>query len=256
MRILITNDDGIQSPGLEALVKVLSPNHEVIVAAPASQQSAKSHAITVRERVYVDQYLPLQEKYGVKALAIGGTPADTVKLYLEGILQEDPALMPDLVISGINDGSNLGTDVIYSGTIGAASEGYIHHIAAIAISLDYEAEISFEYVAQELAKHLPKLLAQYEHKLLLNINFPKKLNEEPQWIWCTQGIREYHNAYLEHHDEDGRLYYLVGGTPRDNGNNEFSDIVANLQGHITVTPLSLDRTKVKFLASRKGKILE
>ena len=143
MRILITNDDGIQSPGLEALVKVLHKEHEVIVAAPASQQSAKAHAITVRERLYVEEYAPLQDAYGIKALAISGTPADTVKLYVEGIIQRNPALKPDLVISGINDGSNVGTDILYSGTIGAATEGYVQGVNGLAVSLDYNAEYDF-----------------------------------------------------------------------------------------------------------------
>ena len=118
IRILISNDDGIQSPGIEALVKVLHKEHKVIIAAPVTQQSAMAHALTVRKRLYVEHYAPLEEKYGVEALMVSGTPTDCVKLYMEGIAKEKI----DLVISGINNGSNLGTDILYSGTLGAALE--------------------------------------------------------------------------------------------------------------------------------------
>ncbi len=247
MRILISNDDGIQSPGIEALVKALHQHHEVIVAAPATQQSAKAHAITVRERLYVDEYKPLQEKYGVKAYAIGGTPADTVKLYMEGIIRRQPELMPDLVLSGINDGSNIGTDIMYSGTIGAATEGYVQRISAIAVSLDYNAEYSFDQVAEMLVARLPELCATSDERILLNVNFPKKLTESPKWLWCRQGIRDYANAYQPQQDEDGRLYYVVGGGPLDNGNDEETDVMTIADGNIAITPLQLDRTKLDGL---------
>lgn len=247
MRILITNDDGIQSPGLEALVKVLHKEHEVIVAAPASQQSAKAHAITVRERLYVEEYAPLQEAYGIKALAISGTPADTVKLYVEGIIQRNSALKPDLVISGINDGSNVGTDILYSGTIGAATEGYVQGVNGLAVSLDYNAEYDFEVVAKEIAARLYLLFPVGCGKTLLNINFPKRLAQQPKWLWCRQGVRDYANAYQPHHDENGRLYYVVGGGPLDGGNPEDTDVMVTLAGNIAVTPLQLERTKYENL---------
>ena len=247
MRILISNDDGIRAPGLEALVRALCLNHEVIVAAPASQQSAKAHAITVRERLYVDEYMPLQERYGVKAYAIGGTPADTVKLYMEGIIRRRSELMPDLVISGINDGSNIGTDILYSGTIGAATEGYVQSISAIAVSLDYNAQYSFDQVADMLLSKLPDLFKPGQKRTLLNINFPKKLAANPKWLWCRQGIRDYANAYQPQQDEDGRTYYVVGGGPLDNGNDDDTDVMTIAGGNIAITPLQLDRTKLEGL---------
>ena len=254
MRILLSNDDGIQSPGIEALVKALSGEHEVVVVAPAAQQSAMSQAITVRERLYVEHYKPLEEKYGIKAFAITGTPADTVKLYLEAIV-EGPEAMPDVVISGINDGANIGTDIIYSGTVGAATEGFVHRISAIAISLNYFPELSFDFVAGELAKHLDELMALSDKPQLLNINFPQKLGEDQHWYWCTQGTRDYNNVYEPYKDEAGKLYYTVGGTPFDDGNEAFTDIAAVNGGLITITPLKLDRTCGHFLKEHKGKIL-
>ena len=242
MRILITNDDGIQSAGLEALVRALHKEHQIVVAAPAAQQSAKAHAITVRERLYVDEYAPLRDAYHIQALAIGGTPADTVKLYMEGIIKRDPALKPDLVISGINDGSNVGTDILYSGTIGAATEGYVQGIAALAVSLDYHAEYAFDVVAEEIAARLPQLFPMDCGRKLLNINFPKKMSEQAKWLWCRQGVRDYANAYQPQHDENGKLYYVVGGGPLDGGNSGDTDVMAVASGNIAVTPLQLERT--------------
>lgn len=242
MRILITNDDGIQSSGIEALVNALYKEHEVVVSAPANQQSAKSHAITVRSRLYVTEYTPLQEKYGIKALAVGGTPADAVKLYVEGMASADER--PDLVISGINDGSNAGTDLLYSGTVGAATEGFVQGINAIAVSLDYNAEIDFDFVAKALIAKLPALLQRAEaEKKLFNINFPKKIAQDCKWICCRQGIRDYNNAYQSARDEEGRLYYTVGGTPIDTGNTEDTDVFVTEHGHIAVSSLKLEKTR-------------
>lgn len=253
MRILISNDDGVQSAGIAALVKALYREHEIIVAAPAGQQSAKAHAITVRDKLYVEPYEPLQEKYGIKALAITGTPADTVKLYLEGILQGKAAEMPELVLSGINDGSNVGTDLLYSGTVGAAAEGFVHGIQSIAVSLDYHAEHSFDEVAELFKQMLPTLLQASKRKQLLNVNFPVKLQKPYRWYWSAQGVRDYDNAYVPQRDEAGKLYYTVGGTPLDVGNVEGSDVMVSKRGQISVTPLMLNKTDWKFLEGCFGK---
>ena len=257
MKILISNDDGVQSPGIEALVKVLCREHEVIVAAPASQQSAKAHAITVGKPIYIDEYKPLMDRYGIKAYSIGGTPADSVKLYLEGVLDNNEALFPDLVISGINDGSNLGTDLIYSGTVGAAKEGFIHNIRAIAVSLSYRPIMTFDEAAAELAKKLPVILGmeREENEYLLNINFPVKLAENYQWLWAYQGIRNYENAYIPKTDPDGRTYYIVEGDIIDDGNSPVSDVVLCNQGNVTVTPIRLKVADHKFLSDKAGKAL-
>lgn len=247
MRILISNDDGIQSAGIEALVKALYREHEVIVAAPAGQQSAKAHAITVRDRLYVEEYQPLQDRYGIKALAIGGTPADTVKLYIEGIIRRDRELMPDLVISGINDGSNLGTDMLYSGTIGAASEGFVQGIDSVAVSLEYDAEYSFDFVAEQFAGRLPELLGRGSGRKLLNVNFPRRLSDGYEWIWCRQGVRDYQNAYERQQDEEGRVFYTVGGLPLLTGNADDTDVMVTDRGNISVTPLQLDKTDFSAL---------
>ena len=258
MRILISNDDGIQSRGIEALVKVLCHDHEVIVAAPAGQQSAKAHAITVRDRLYVEHYQPLEARYGIQAFSITGTPADTVKLYIEGIIRRDRALLPDLVISGINDGSNLGTDILYSGTVGAATEGFVQGVDSLAVSLEYNAGYEFDFVAKCVADKLPELLAGRADKSggqdrqLLNINFPQKLAPDYKWVWCRQGVRDYCNAYERQQAEDGRIFYTVGGTPLVTGNSQDTDVAVTCRGDIAITPLKLDKTDFSVLQSRAG----
>lgn len=251
IRILISNDDGIQSPGIEALVKALHKEHKVIVAAPATQQSAMAHALTVRKRLYVEHYAPLEEKYGVEALMVSGTPTDCVKLYMEGIAKEKI----DLVISGINNGSNLGTDILYSGTLGAALEGHIHGVHAIALSLDYKAELTFGFVAETFVKKMGKLMNLSDKPQLLNVNFPKKLKADYNWYWAKQGVRDYENAFIPNTDDDGRLYYWVGGEIIDSGNSADTDIELANAGNITVTPVLMNWCDFKILDNNSGKTI-
>ena len=251
IRILISNDDGIQSPGIEALVKVLHKEHKVIVAAPVTQQSAMAHALTVRKRLYVEHYAPLEEKYGVEALMVSGTPTDCVKLYMEGIAKEKI----DLVISGINNGSNLGTDILYSGTLGAALEGNIHGVHAIALSLDYKAELTFDFVAETFVKKMEKLMNLSDKPQLLNVNFPKKLKADYNWYWAKQGVRDYENAFIPNTDDEGKLYYWVGGEIIDTGNSADTDIELANAGNITVTPVLMNWCDFKILDNNSGKTI-
>ena len=251
IRILISNDDGIQSPGIEALVKVLHKEHKVIVAAPVTQQSAMAHALTVRKRLYVEHYTPLEEKYGVEALMVSGTPTDCVKLYMEGIDKEKI----DLVISGINNGSNLGTDILYSGTLGAALEGHIHGVHAIALSLDYKAELTFDFVAETFVKKMEKLMKLSDKPQLLNVNFPKKLKADYNWYWAKQGVRDYENAFIPNTDDEGKLYYWVGGEIIDTGNSADTDIELANAGNITVTPVLMNWCDFKILDNNSGKTI-
>lgn len=251
INILISNDDGIQSPGIESLVKVLHKEHKVIVAAPATQQSAMAHALTVRKRLYVEHYAPLEEKYGIEALMISGTPTDCVKLYMEGIAKEKI----DLVISGINNGSNLGTDILYSGTLGAALEGYIHRVPAIALSLDYKAELTFDFVAETFVKKMGKLMNLSDKPQLLNVNFPKKLKADYNWYWAKQGVRDYENAFIPNTDDEGKLYYWVGGEIIDTGNSADTDIELANAGNITVMPVLMNWCDFKILDNNSGKTI-
>ena len=155
MRILISNDDGIQAKGLESLVKAFcARKHTVIVSAPARQQSGMAHALNVGRPLELVRGEELAAKYGIEAWAVDGTPTDSVKLYLEALAEEKP----DVVVSGINHGANLATDILYSGTVGAAMEGMLHDIASFAVSMDVDSTISYEEAAEEFATILERVM--------------------------------------------------------------------------------------------------
>ena len=173
----MTNDDGIDAPGLAALAKALSTAHEVVVAAPAAEQSGMAHALTVHRDIEVCAYGGLGEVVA-EAWSIDGTPTDCVKIYLEAIAKRED--WPELVISGVNKGANLGTDVLYSGTVGGALEGYMHGIPAIALSLDVHSSLSFDETSAIFAHKLPWIFGQAVDDFFLNVNFPKQLRNIAQ----------------------------------------------------------------------------
>lgn len=240
MQILLTNDDGIEAIGIEALVRVFSKRHTIIVAAPAFEQSGMSHAITVKRNIILDHYRPLEEKYNVTAYRVEGTPADCVKLYLEAISSDT---YPDCVISGINHGTNLGTDVLYSGTVNAAMEAYLHKITAIAVSLDTKSVISYDAVAKILEENFATLLYEKGKANFYNVNFPKRFAKEaPQFVFTQIGRRDYVNTFKKTTTKDGKECYFLAGEILDKGNSEETDIVATERGYISVTPLQTDLT--------------
>ena len=238
MNILITNDDGITSIGLEALVRELSTTYQIFVAAPHSQQSGRAHALSIEERLYVHENAELQKKYNVRAVSVTGTPTDCVKLFLERIAV-DEGIKIDAVLSGINDGPNTGSDVLYSGTLGAALEGYFHKLPSLAISRDFKSNISFDQIARDIANNLAKLLS---YKALLNINYPVEVKENYQYIWAKQGWRDYENAFVPNTDDKGKTYYKIGGDIVWADNHEFDDIEINLKHNVSITPITIDWT--------------
>jgi 5'-nucleotidase len=237
LRILLSNDDGIDSLGIETLAKILSVKHEVIVAAPAFEQSGMSQAITVFKRMSVESYK--MPGCDIEAWKINGTPADCIKVYLEAI---DTVEKPDLLISGINKGSNLGTDVLYSGTVGAAIEGYIHGISSIALSLDAKSTTPLVSVSQMVGEKLPDWFNLEKDAFLYNINFPKQNNRElDPFVFTKLGVRNYKNAF-NRILEDGRIFYQMAGEISDGDNAEVTDIFATNRGYVSITPLQLDLT--------------
>lgn len=245
MRILLVNDDGITSAGLKALVQALSPYHTLTVTAPAVEQSGKSHAITVRQRIEIERYTDFNDQTAT-AWKIHGTPVDCVKIYLEAMITEYER--PDLVISGINEGANLGTDVIYSGTVGAAMEGYMHQIPALAVSLDVKSELSYDRVANYLLHQIPFFMRKHPAPYLLNVNFPAFLREDkPVFAYTTLGQRDYLNAFRRI-EKDDQIFYYMEGEIYDGPNNEMTDIHAASLGYIAVTPLQIDLTDTLTLA--------
>lgn len=245
MRILLTNDDGIRATGLFALTKALSAaGHEVVVAAPATEQSGMAHAMTVHRDIEVRVYEGFGEKC-VEAWSIDGTPTDCVKVYLEALMKKDAR--PGLVISGVNRGANLGTDVLYSGTVGGALEGYMHGIPAVALSLDAHSSLSSEETAVIFAEKLPWLLEEGGGDFFLNVNFPKALRGgKAEFVWASLGHRDYINAF-DRIERDGQLYYHIGGEIYDWNNDEDTDIRRTEEGFVSVTPLTADMSDASIL---------
>ncbi|SFG45567.1 5'-nucleotidase /3'-nucleotidase /exopolyphosphatase [Desulfotomaculum arcticum] len=240
MRILISNDDGIQAEGLIKLKQALDPLGEVLVVAPDRERSGTGHGITVHK--------PLRPKQvnfndGTTGWSVNGTPADCVKLAIEALLDKTP----DIVISGINRGANLGTDVLYSGTVSAAIEGIINGIPSVAISLATYENKDFKYAAR-FAARVVSILSKNKLQSgcsLININIPQG---SPKGVKVTRlGNRRYENVFHKRIDPRGGVYYWMAGEPKDmipekpilDADTDF-DAVNN--GFISVTPLHFDLT--------------
>ena len=235
MRILLSNDDGINGAGLWALAHALkNRGFEVIIAAPLRQQSGMSHALSVLREIEYKRF----DNPDFEAWTFDGTPTDCVKIYLEGM---NDGKKFDAVISGINDGANLATDILYSGTVGAALEGFLHKIPSLAVSRDRLSEIPFELCAAVTIDYLEKILHFKDDAFLHNLNFPKKFRADKAEFMSTRlGYRDYINAFTSRTDDSGRAYFRIGGTICDLDDGEGTDIHAVNLGCISVTPLHFD----------------
>ena len=241
MRILIANDDGYNSPGIIALARIVGRHHEVYVCAPEEQRSAFSHSV-----LYFRKDLSVREvqmEGAVKAWAADGTPADCVYLAVCGLMEK----APDLVLSGINKGSNLSTDCLYSGTAGAAAEGMVLGFPAIAVSLaGHEPE---EYdTAAHVAEEIMRVYMEDpgKEKYYLNINVPDLKREDIKGIRSTRlcGRRMYARK-PEAYSRDGRLYLhipMVRIPFEDRENAADGDVHLVEQGYVSVTPIMHDWT--------------
>lgn len=243
MRILLTNDDGIRAPGIRALWEALQDEAEIVVAAPAQQQSATGHSITVYQPIWVNEHH--FDNPRVTGWRIGGTPADSVKIALDTLMPKQP----DLIISGINHGPNLATDVLYSGTVSAAVEGAMHGIPSIAISLATDGEPDFSPAAAFCRNLVQQII---ERKLpsfnLLNINVPPVPASDIQGIAITKlGHIEYENAFEKRVDPRGRTYYWMAGTVMETHNPNDTDVAAIQANRISLTPIHFDLTDYTLL---------
>ncbi|WP_026391385.1 5'/3'-nucleotidase SurE [Haploplasma modicum] len=238
MNILLVNDDGIESKGLEILARALTPHGKVYVSAPAVQQSAKSHAISLSSTLKIEQAPLIPGTLG--ALKVYGTPADATRAGLSLFNIEF-----DLVVSGINDGPNIAMDILYSGTVGAAKEAKIYGVNAIAISAD---NLELDYLYDEAIKTLDEVIENksYINDGILNINFPKFSFEKPKGVIYThQGRRYYHSEFVKKTNEED-TYYLKGSLTRYN-EELTSDVWAFENGYISITPVTLSRTDFDLL---------
>jgi 5'-nucleotidase len=246
-KILVTNDDGIDSPGIHALVIALKKVGDVVVVAPDRQQSAVGHALTVSKPLRVTPFHRDGQMWGY---AINGTPSDCVKLAISSIL----GYKPDLVFSGINHGQNTSINIIYSGTVSAATEGMLLGISSVAVSVasySYSAELeaASEYSA-ELAKKLLK--HSLPNGTLLNVNVPAVLKSDVKGIRITRQSRSYwKDIYEKRTDPMGRDYYWFSGEYNVTDESNEADDVALNNGYISVTPLRLEFTDLGYFGDLK-----
>lgn len=242
MKILVTNDDGIFAEGIYTLAKELQRVGKVIVAAPDLERSATGHAITIHHPLRVNKVKFFDTD--IEAYSISGTPADCVKLAVEGLLKDRK---PDIVISGINNGPNLGTDVIYSGTVSAAIEAAIMDIPSMAISMG-STNIKQYKDAAEYACRIAKEILHHKDIVdtIININYPTCCKSEIKGVKVTKlGIRKYSNSFIERKDPRGNSYYWAYGTVIEMEQNKESDIVAIQNNYISITPIHFDLTNFK-----------
>ncbi len=242
MHILLTNDDGIRAPGLRALyAEMIQAGHDVSVVAPMTEQSAVGHSITY--------FLPLRVKEVVEpaftGLGVFGTPVDCVKLALTTLLDTPP----DLILSGINNGANVGVDVLYSGTVSAATEGALAGVPALAASVDNFFHEDFLPQAQFVRELIEE--GSWEHapaKCVLNLNFPAvSLKDSLGLRVCPQTTAVYKDGYDERSDPRGRPYYWLTGQIPAKDVAPGTDRELLTKGYITLTPLSFDFTNHAFL---------
>lgn len=241
MRFLLSNDDGIDAPGLRALTDAMSPFGEVMIVAPDRERSGAGHSLTLHRPLRI-------QARGNRRYAIDGTPTDCVSL---GILEILKKQLPDIVISGINCGANLGDDVTYSGTVAAALEGAILGFPAIAFSLtaSIEDEPNFAPAVYFVQKLMRRALERGLPKgVVLNVNIPNIAGDRIDAYEVTRlGKRRYAGAIAEKIDPRGKKYYWVGAEELGFDDIEGSDSNAIRLNKVSITPLRLDMTHTEYL---------
>lgn len=247
MKILISNDDGIESLGILKLAEVLSHIAKVTVVAPMSERSTTGHSLTLHKPL---RCIEVKENY----YAVSGSPADCVYMATRKIMKEKP----DLIVSGINRGANLGGDIYYSGTVAAAREGAYFGIKSIAVSLTLihplvKKEFHFETAAEFTKMVIPYVLkSESTFGSVININVPNKPISEIKGVRISkQGRRFYSDEITERLDPRQRPYYWVGGQYKGFENIPGSDCVHVDEGYISVTPLKLDSTDYDLIGELK-----
>lgn len=235
MKILISNDDGFQAPGVVALYEALKDVAEVEVVAPEHNNSAKSNALTLHTPLYV-QRVANGFRY------VNGTPADCVHIALTGLLD----YRPDLVLSGINNGANMGDDTIYSGTVGAAMEGFLFGVPSIAFS---QVDRNWLHLDAAAAKARELVLQMFEQNLigatpwLLNVNIPNLPLDQLRHVkLCRLGRRHAAEPVITQQSPRGETMYWIGAAGPAKDDAEGTDFHATAQGHVAMTPLKVDLT--------------
>jgi 5'-nucleotidase len=250
INILISNDDGIGAPGISTLVQEMKKLGTVTVVAPDKQQSAVGHAITMNYPLRAGRFFKNKKFFGY---AVEGTPADCVKLAVHSLLK----VKPDLLVSGINHGSNTAINTIYSGTVSAATEGTVLGIPSIAISLTTYDEPDFRYAAK-FAHRLAKLILAkgLPEATLLNVNVPAIPEKEIRGAMVTrQGKTRWDDRFEIRRDPNNKEYYWLTGNLEIIDHGKDTDQIAIMNKYVSITPIHYDLTDYKFLATmQKWKI--
>lgn len=255
MHILVTNDDGVNAPGLLALAQAMRAFGKVTVLAPDRNWSASGHVKTLDRPLRVKDAILADGTHGY---ASDGAPSDCVALAVLGLLKEPI----DLVVSGINSGLNIGHDLTYSGTVTAAMEAAISNLPAVAVSLDTPAlvEGALDYsTAAAVAKEVVGNLIQHPlpNSILLNVNVPYLPMNQIQGFQITrQGLRIYRDALVSRADPRGRPYYWIGGDAPEGVPEEGTDYGALHHGYVSVTPIQLDLTAHQLLDPMRSWVWE
>lgn len=258
MRILITNDDGINAPGLEAMAEIAAdlagPDGEVWTVAPAFEQSGVAHCISYTHPMMIS-------KMGERRYAAEGSPADCVLAGLHEVMEE----RPDLILSGVNRGNNSAENALYSGTLGGAMEGALQGVTSFALSqylgpANYHADDPFEAARAFGAETIRKVLAaadgakESDYRLFYNVNFPPQPADQVLGIRAAaQGFRRHTNFSTEpHHAPSGRKFLWIRGGEQHRPTAQGTDAAFNLEGFISVTPMRADLTAHDALATLKA----
>lgn len=247
MRILLSNDDGFDAPGMEVLKKIAyALSDEVIIVSPAKEQSGASRSLTLHDPLRIN-------KISDNEYSVEGTPTDCVMMALNHLFADNK---PDLVLSGVNRGGNLGEDVLYSGTVAAASEGTLLGVPSIALSqCIFDAERIFWETAEQLAPDIIRKLLKLDWgpDTLMNINFPAvPVDQVKSTVVTRQGKRDLSNLLIDARtDARGRDYFWLGYRPSIGVPSEGTDLHAVNNGQVSVTPLNLNLTADPLLSDLK-----
>ena len=243
MQILLTNDDGIYAPGLAALEHELARLGDVTVVAPAIEQSGVAHSITFLAPLMAAEVFDGDRRRG---WAVEGSPADCVKL----AIGEFCPRRPDLIVSGINGGFNIGINVLYSGTVAGATEGALFGIPSVAVSLEYDERAKFDRAAVLAVNLIEQIIEQQDpcSAPLYNMNIPTSALARPTEVRVVpMATARWPADFDERIDPKGRRYYWAMGTPPTAIEGELTDLEAIEQGFVTLTPLRIDRTEHAML---------
>ncbi len=245
MRILISNDDGYLAPGIVALAEALAPIAEIVVVAPDSNRSGSSNSLTL------DRPLSLYRAAN-GFYFMNGTPSDCVHLALTGLL----SYKPDLVVSGINQGQNMGDDTLYSGTVAAATEGFLFGIPSIAFSQVEPGWSQLESAAKMARRIVEQRFDTLQKPYLLNVNIPNRPYDDLEEIVATRlGKRHQSEAIIKSQDPHGREIFWIGPAGAAKDASEGTDFYATAQGKVSITPLQIDLTHTTQLNALKEGLL-